>query len=69
LRYSLAELIDMLTIINLKIFMLVDEVEKGSDPNKVSKAAKKTQELNRRRSELKNAINEIADNIYTEVKI
>jgi len=65
MKKSLAELVDELSIINIKIFNLVDRVQK----NDFSKQdAKNIQDLNRYRSELKNSINEIFDN-YQEVKL
>lgn len=55
MRKTIAELIDELSITNNKIFALVDKVQK----NEHSKAdAKKLQDLNSYRSQLKNAINE-----------
>ena len=54
MKKSMATLIDELTITNIKIFHLVDKIQK----NKHSREdAKKAQDLNRYRSELCNAIN------------
>ena len=54
MKKSIATLIDELTITNIKIFHLVDKIQK----NKHSRAdAKAAQDLNRYRSELCNAIN------------
>jgi len=54
MKKSIATLIDELTITNIKIFHLVDKIQK----NKHSREdAKKAQDLNRYRSELCNAIN------------
>ncbi len=49
MKKSLSELIDELSIINIKIFMLMEEDNFDS---------KKLKTLNRYRSDLKNAINE-----------
>lgn len=55
MKKSLAELIDELTIVNIKIFMLIEKVEEEIDQ---PGDAKKIQTLNKYRSQLKNAINE-----------
>ncbi len=55
MRKNIGELIDELIISNIKVFMLVDKVQK----NEHSKEdAKKLQDVNSYRSQLKNAINE-----------
>ena len=55
LTKTIGELIDILSVTNIKIFMLVDKVQK----NEHSKEdAKKLQELNSYRSQVTNAINE-----------
>lgn len=51
---SIAELIDSLSITNIKIFMLVDKVQKDVHTRE---EAKKLQDLNTYRSQLMNAIN------------
>lgn len=51
---TLAELIDELSVTNIKIFMLVDKVQKKEA---TIQEAEKLQDLNSYRSQLKNAIN------------
>ena len=70
MKKTIAELIDELSVTNIKIFMLVDKVKKDeeSDPWKVKADAKKIQDLNAYRSKLKNAINEYFDE-RQEIKI
>jgi hypothetical protein len=54
MKKTISTIIDELTIVNIKIFMLVDKVQK----NKHTRAdAKKLQDLNSFRSELCNALN------------
>ncbi len=54
MKKSVGELIDGLGIVNIKIFFLVDKVQR----NKHTRAdAKKLQDLNKLRSEYMNAIN------------
>lgn len=55
MRKNIGELIDELITANIKIYMLVDKVQSG-DYEKED--AKKIQDINRYRSQLKNAINE-----------
>lgn len=62
---TLAELIDELSVTNIKIFMLVDKVQKDEH---TKKDAKVLQDLNSYRSKLKNAINQTM-NQNQEVKI
>lgn len=71
-RLTIAELIDALTIVNLKVFALVDligmapdEIEAltPEDVIKIAKAGKKAQSLNLQRSRLKNAIDRRLSNI------
>lgn len=52
---SIATLVDELSITNIKIFMLVDKVQKNEH---TKQDAKKLQDLNLYRSKLMNAINE-----------
>ena len=60
-----AELIDELDTVNMKIFYLVDKIEKGKpDISEVKNLYK----LNRYRSKLKNAINEYF-NEREEIKV
>ncbi len=54
MKKSIATIIDELSVTNIKIFMLVDKIQK----NKYTKAdAKKLQDLNSFRAELCNALN------------
>lgn len=55
MKKTSAELIDNLIVCNIKIFMLVDKVQKDEHTRE---DAKKIQDLNKYRSELVNAINE-----------
>lgn len=59
MEYSIGELIDELSVVNIKIYHLVDVVEGGGKDSDVARAAVKITQLNRRRSELKNAINKV----------
>ena len=52
---SIAELIDELGIVNQKIFVLIDKVYSDTHTRE---DAKRIQDLNLQRSQLKNAINE-----------
>lgn len=54
MRKTIAEIIDELGITNMKIFALVDKVQKNEH---TKEEAKKLQDLNSYRSQLKNAIN------------
>ena len=65
MKKNLSELIDELTICNIKIFMLVDKIRATQH---TKEDAKKTEELNLYRSQLKNAINSYFDE-REEVKI
>lgn len=65
MKKNIAELIDELSIVNVKIFMLVDVVQKNEHTKEL---AKKLQDLNGYRSKLKNAINEELGG-RTEVKL
>lgn len=66
MKKTLAELIDELSVVNIKIFMLVEKVTYATDFT--NEEAKKIQTLNMYRSKLKNAISEWA-NERTEVKV
>lgn len=55
MKKNLGELIDELSIVNCKIFALVDKIRMNQH---TKEEAKKTEELNLYRSKLKNAINE-----------
>lgn len=65
MKKTIVELIDELITVNTKIFMLVDEVN-NNDHTKES--AKRLQDLNMYRSQLKNAMSEYF-NERQEVKI
>lgn len=55
MKKNIGELIDELSIVNVKIFHLVDKIRANTH---TKEEAKKTEELNLYRSKLKNAINE-----------
>lgn len=55
MTYTIGELIDILSVTNIKIFMLVEKAQKGEASPEESK---KIQDLNSYRSQLKNAINQ-----------
>ena len=55
MKKTIGELIDILSVTNIKIFYLVDKVQKNEH---TKEEAKKIQDLNRYRSEVTNAINE-----------
>jgi len=55
MKKTIAELIDELGICNQKIFILIDKVHNDTHTRE---DAKKIQDLNKYRSELKNSINE-----------
>ena len=65
MKKTISELIDELTIINIKIYNLVDKIQKKEG---TLVDAGKIQDLNGYRSQLKNAINEEFDE-RQEVKI
>jgi len=55
MKKPISMLIDELSIVNIKIFMLVDKVQKNEH---TKEDAKKLQDLNSYRSELCNALNQ-----------
>jgi hypothetical protein len=55
MKKTIAQLIDELSVTNIKIFMLVDKVQKNEH---TLEEAKRIQDLNTYRSELMNAISE-----------
>lgn len=57
-KKTIGELIDGLSIINIKIFFLVEKVQKNKHTRE---DARKLQELNRQRSLYVNSINEFFD--------
>lgn len=67
---TISELIDKLSIVNIKLYHLVDLVENpSSDDKAVAKAARTIQKANRQRSMLKNEINAYFGNKDQEVKM
>lgn len=56
MKLTLAELIDILSVTNIKIFFLIEKINQDEY---TKEDAKKVQELNSYRSKLKNAISEI----------
>lgn len=54
MKKSIATIIDELSVTNIKIFMLVDKIQKNEH---TKKDAKKLQDLNSYRAELCNALN------------
>jgi hypothetical protein len=68
---TVGELIDRLGIVNVKIYHLEDVVRESEDTQAVCDAARKTRELNRERSALKNAITRMTqgDGARVDVKI
>jgi hypothetical protein len=66
MRKSLSELIDELSIVNVKIFMLVERVERDDHTREDATAM---QTLIKYRSRLKNAINELWEGGRQEVKV
>lgn len=67
--FSIAEIIDQLIIVNLKIYRLVEVVERESDDEVVADAARKLQRLNRQRSQLKNELNKQLGDRTEEIKV
>lgn len=65
MKKTIGSLIDELSITNIKIFMLVDKVQKNEH---TKEEAKKLQDLNSYRSQITNAINEWAGE-RIEIKI
>lgn len=68
---SISELIDELTIANIKLFHLVDYVQDDShiDNDLVAEDARKIQKINQRRSDLKNAIERFFKTNNQEIKM
>ncbi len=66
---SIGELIDRLTIVNLKIFYCVDLIEHSPHERIVAENAKKAQLLNKERSRLINEINRVMGSDRVEVKV
>ena len=65
MKKTVGELVDALSVTNIKIFMLVDKVQQDKHTREDSK---RLQELNSYRSQLMNAVNEEFGQ-RTEVKI
>lgn len=77
-KLTLGELVDALTIVNLKIFMLVDKVIASPEDIasmtvgqliELAKSGKKAQQLNTQRSQLKNAIDTLVGIGAKDVKL
>lgn len=66
---TIADLIDELSIVNIKIFHLVDIMEGKGNDTIVAEAARKVQKLNRQRSQLINEINERLGQTTMNVKM
>lgn len=60
MKKTISELIDELSIINIKIALLVEKVDKNKH---TLEDAFKIHKLNRKRSQLKNAINEFFNEV------
>lgn len=65
MKETIGSLIDKLSVVNIKIFMLVDKVQRNEH---TKEDAKKIQDLNGYRSQLTNAINSYFDE-RQEVKV
>ena len=55
---SIGEMIDQLSVTNIKCFMAQETVMKSADEHEIAVASKNAQILNKRRNELINAIDE-----------
>lgn len=55
---TLAELIDKLIVVNIKIFHCIEIVESSTDNDVVAETSRKTASLNRQRSSIMNEISE-----------
>ena len=66
MKKTIAMIIDELVITNIKIFMLVDKVQKNEH---TLEDAKKLQDLNSYRSELINALNDELDEKQMIIKV
>lgn len=69
MEYSIGELIDKLSIVNIKIFHLVDIIQEDQDNDKVASSARNAQSLNKERSKMINQINKILGDLQEDVKI
>ena len=56
---TIGQLIDELSILNVKVYHLVDIIHDEGDDSKVAEAARKAQELNLQRSRLVNEIDRL----------
>lgn len=66
---SLGSLIDELSVVNIKIYHLIDTIEREPTDKIVAESARKAQILNRQRSKLINEINERLGQNEMTVKI
>ena len=75
MNISLADLIEKLFIVDMKIWSLESDIREGKEAKlsieEVGKRALKIRDLNKHRIDLKNAINKRfdSDNFYEEIKI
>ena len=65
---TVAELIDDLIVVNLKVYHLNDIAELEKDDHKVAEASRKMVKLMAKRSQLRNAIGERLKDPFGEVK-
>jgi hypothetical protein len=68
MNYSIAELLDQLNIVNIKIFMLIEKIQNSSKDDNISEEARKVHQLNKIRSELKKEIDIFFTNNSRELK-
>lgn len=73
MNVSMGDLIDRLSIVNLKIWHLEEQIRAGKEQEltieKIGKNALEIRDLNRERIALKNAINEEFDTGFKEIKV
>ena len=70
---TLGDLVDRLSIINLKIWHLENDIRKGGEGRfsleQVGKIALKVRDLNKERVAYKNALNKIEEKYYNDIKV
>ena len=66
---TFAELVDKLSIVNVKIFSLVDRVKSETDDTQCAGYARALQQANDERAVLKRQINERFGETHSEVKL
>lgn len=72
MELTLSELIDRLTIVNIKCYNqveIVNSLSLGEDDEALAKAGKLAHELNKERSKLKKAIDELFHGRSSEIKV